>query len=132
MAEERKERFLSVSEDVLQSLVDGGTSEATKKATARRLRVDTAFHKNRATISVLPRVPQTSAATFCADSTRECGRRERENTENAATFLREQLFNAASEISDDHLPLRTSRFAEATKFSMALWQKKKKGELVRN
>ena len=43
MTEQKKERFVSVTEDDLQSLIDGGTSEATKKATAHRLRVDTAF-----------------------------------------------------------------------------------------
>ena len=37
--------------------------------------------------------------------------------------LREQLFNATFELSDNHLTfLRMSRFAEATKFSMAFWQ----------
>ena len=45
MAEEQEERFVSVTEDDWQSLVDGGTSEATKKATARWLWVVTAFRQ---------------------------------------------------------------------------------------
>ena len=45
MAEEKKECFVSVTEDDLQSLVDGGTSEATKKASAHWLRVVTAFRQ---------------------------------------------------------------------------------------
>ena len=45
MAEGTKKRFVSVTEDDLQSLVDGGTSEATKKATAHQLRVVTAFRQ---------------------------------------------------------------------------------------
>ena len=45
MAEEKKESFVSVTEDDLQRLVDGGTSEAAKKATAHWLRVVTAFRQ---------------------------------------------------------------------------------------